>query len=267
MSTGTAGNVRLFRFPKPYVALMDGIAMGAGFGVAVHGSHRVVTENALLAMPETGIGLFPDVGATYFLARCPGQVGLYLGLTGARVGAADALYAGLADTFVPSERLPEMEAELAAVGTGSDARAAIGDVLARFAGHPGPAPLAAHRDTVDRCFGRESVEAIVAALEAECGEWARATAAEIGVKSPTSLKITFRQLRGGAGLDFEACMRLEYLMVRHCAARHDLYEGIRAAVIDKDRAPKWRPASLAEVSDDLVAAHFEPMDGADIVID
>ena len=253
-------NVRLFRFPKPYVALLDGITMGAGMGLAIHGSHRVVSENALLAMPETGIGLFPDVGASHFLPRCPGHVGMYLGLTGARIGAADALWAGLADYFVPAERFSRVEAALAAVGLADDARAALDEVLARFAGEAGPVPFEARREAIDRCFGADSVEAIVAALEAEGGEWARETLAVLAAKSPTSLKITYRQLSQGAGLDFEACMDMEYRLACHCLARHDLYEGIRAAIIDKDRAPKWQPATLAEVSEALVDAHFAPID-------
>jgi enoyl-CoA hydratase len=254
-------NVCLYRFPKPYVALLDGIAMGAGMGLAIHGSHRAVSENALLAMPETGIGLFPDVGASHFLPRCPGHVGMYLGLTGARIGAADALYTGLATHFVPAERFAPLEAALAGIGRAEDTRAAVDAVLAGFAGEAGPAPLEVRRETIDNCFGSDTVEKIVAALEADGGAWADATLAVLAAKSPTSLKIAHRQLKLGAALDFEACMAMEYRLACHCLARHDLYEGIRAAVIDKDRAPKWQPATLAEVGDDLIEAHFAPVDG------
>jgi enoyl-CoA hydratase len=260
-------NRDLFRYPKPYIALIDGIVMGGGVGVSVHGSHRVVTERTLFAMPETAIGLFPDVGSSYVLPRLPGELGLYLGLTGARLVAADCLYAGIATHYVESARLPALVDALAAADWSGDARAVASDVIAAFASAPGDPPLAARRAAIDRCFSGGSVEAILAALEAEGSAWAEATRAALETCSPTSLKVTLRQLRAGAALDFEAAMTMEYRLSQACVAGHDFREGIRAAIVDKDRAPRWRPASLAEVSEAMVDAHFAPPEDGDLVFD
>jgi enoyl-CoA hydratase len=227
----------------------------------------VATERTLFAMPETAIGLFPDVGGSYFLPRLPGELGLYLGLTGARLDAADCLYAGIATHYVESARLPALVGALAAADWSDDARSVADEVIAVFASTPGDPPLAAKRAAIDRCFSKDSLEAILAALEAEGGAWAEETLAALRTCSPTSLKVTFRQLREGASLDFEAAMIMEYRLSQACVAGHDFVEGIRAAVIDKDRAPKWRPASLAEVGEALVAAHFAPPVGGDLVFD
>jgi enoyl-CoA hydratase len=240
------------RYPKPWVAIMDGITMGGGVGVSVHGSHRIATERLTFAMPETGIGLFPDVGGTYFLPRCPGETGMYLGLTGARLKAADALYTGIADVHVGSDRIEALRDALCA-------EADLDGAIALFSQDPGSVPLAEHRNAIDRCFSAASVEAIVAALEAEGSEWAAATARTIAAKSPTSLRITYRQLRKGARLGFEECMKLEFRMVHGILAGHDFFEGTRAVVIDKDQDPRWQPAVLAGVSESDVAHYFAPL--------
>ncbi len=249
-------NRNIFRFPKPYVALIDGIVMGGGVGVSALGSHRVASERTLFAMPETGIGLFPDVGATWLLSRCPGEAGIYLGLTGARIQAADLIALGHAETMVPSWRLDRLEAELAEARTAAE-------VDALMHGHkadPGQAGLAPHRATIDRCFAEPTVERILAALEAEGTEWAVATAASLRAKSPTSLKVTLRQLRLGRALpDFEAAMRLEFRLVQHFMAGGDFFEGVRAAVIDKDQRPRWSPDRLEAVSEAAVDAYFAPL--------
>ncbi len=250
-------NHRIFHFPKPYVALMDGITMGGGVGLSVHGSHRIVTEATVFAMPETGIGLFPDVGGSYFLPRLPGEVGMYLALTGSRLKAADCLYAGIADAFVPAARLDELVAALAAGET-------VEAVLERVAEDPGPAPLSDLREAIDRCFAGESVEAIEAALEEEGSAWARETLAQMAGKSPTSQKIAFRQLRTGRRLGFDDCMIMEYRLSQRVMAGHDFFEGVRAAVVDKDQTPRWRPASLAEVSDEDIEAYFAPLGERDL---
>ncbi|MDH3594656.1 MAG: enoyl-CoA hydratase/isomerase family protein [Rhodospirillales bacterium] len=260
-------NRDLFRYPKPTIALIDGIVMGGGVGISLHGSHRVATERTLFAMPETAIGLFPDVGGSYFLPRLPGALGLYLGLTGARLQAADCLYAGIATHYVESARLPALVDALAAADWSGDARAVASDAIAAFASAPGDPPLAVQRAAIDRCFSKASVEAILAALEAEEGAWAESALAALRKCSPTSLKVTFRQLREGAGLDFEDAMIMEYRLSQACVAGHDFVEGIRAAVIDKDRAPRWCPASLDEVDEALVAAHFAPPEDGDLVFD
>ena len=259
---------RIKVLPKPYIALVDGIAMGGGVGVCVHGSHRVATERTMIALPETRIGLFPDVGSAHFLPRLPGALGLYLGLTGVRLKAADALYAGLADHYVESAKLPELEAALAAADWASgDPHAVASATIDAFAGDPNAAPLGEHRAAVDRCFGQDSVAAILAALEAEGGDWAERTLETLGACSPTSLKVTFEQLRRGRTLGFDDAMIMEFRLSQAFLARHDFHEGIRAIVIDKDNAPKWRPDTLAEVTPDLVEAHFAPLGDSELTFD
>jgi enoyl-CoA hydratase len=256
---------RIHRYPKPYVAVIDGITMGGGAGVSVNGAFRVATERTMLAMPETGIGLFPDVGATRFLNLCPGQIGRYLGLTGARVGAADALYCGFATHFVPRERLPALVAALAHV----DYRErSVEQFLAEFATDPGPAPIAARQAAVDRCFAGATVKAILDALAREASgggadaKWAAETHAGLLTKSPTSLEITLRQLIVGRGFEIEEALALEYRLTQHVMAGHDFYEGVRAVLVDKDQQPRWDPATLAAVDEAMVEAYFAPL-GAD----
>jgi enoyl-CoA hydratase/carnithine racemase len=260
----------IHRFPKPYVAILDGITMGGGAGVSVNGACRVATERTMFAMPETGIGLFPDVGATRFLNLCPGQIGRYLGLTGARLGAADALYCGLATHFVPSERMPELKAALAAIPwQAGDEPAQVAAVLGRLAADPGPPLLAAKREVIDRCFAGETVEAILDALAHETAGtgWTVETRASLLTKSPTSLRITLRQLILGRGLDLEAALRLEYRMTQHVMAAHDFYEGVRAALVDKDQRPRWQPASLAEFDAAAAEAYFAPLGDRELRFD
>ena len=248
-------------FPKPHIALLDGVAMGGGVGISIHGSHRIASERTLFAMPETGIGLFPDVGATYVLPRLAGGLGAYLGLTGARLKAADACYAGIATHYVPAERLAELEQALIRAPD-------IEGVLSAFAADPGPAPLAAHRDAIDRCFVRETLEEVLGALAREPGTWAAETLRLLETRcSPTSLKVSFEALRRGARLDFDAAMTMEYRLSQACMAGHDFYEGIRALIIDKDKAPAWKPAELAGVTDDMVEAHFAPLGARDLIFD
>jgi enoyl-CoA hydratase len=249
----------IHRFPKPYVAIIDGITMGGGAGISVNGAYRIATEHTLFAMPETAIGLFPDVGATRFLNRCPGRIGIYLGLTGTRLGAADMLYCGLATHVTTRDRARSVVAMLGREPSRIDA------VLGGAAVDPGPAPLAALRRAIDGCFAGDTIEAILDALAAEAaaaGEharWAEATRAGLLDKSPTSLKVTLRQLRLGRDYDLDQALTLEYRLTQHMMAAHDFYEGVRAALIDKDRAPRWRPASLAEVSAAMVEAYFAPL--------
>jgi enoyl-CoA hydratase len=250
----------IHRFPKPYLAIIDGITMGGGAGISVNGAYRIATDRTLFAMPETAIGLFPDVGATRFLNRCPGHIGRCLGLTGARLKAADTLYCGFATHFVPHERVEELIAALRRTE-----RPSIQQVLSRFATDPGPAPLAALRPAIDRCFAADTIEEVLEALDAEAaagGEWAGwagDTRDTLLTKSPTSLKVTLRQLQLGRGYDLEAALALEYRLTQHVMAAHDFYEGVRAMLIDKDQTPRWRPATLAEVGDAMVADYFTPI--------
>jgi enoyl-CoA hydratase len=247
----------IHRFPKPYLAIIDGITMGGGAGISVNGAYRVATERTLFAMPETAIGLFPDVGATRFLNRCPGHIGRYLGLTGTRLNAADTLYCGFATHFVPHERVEELIAAL----RGAERRQ-LEAALSRFAAAPGPSPLAALRPAIDRCFAGDTIEDVLGALDAEAaagGEWAGwagETRDALLAKSPTSLKITLRQLQIGREYDLERALALEYRLTQHVMAAPDFYEGVRAMLIDKDQMPRWRPATLAEVDDNVIDAYF-----------
>jgi len=251
---------RVHRFPKPYIALMDGIVMGGGAGISVNGSHRIATEKTLFAMPEVHIGLFPDVGATRFLNLCPGRIGLYLALTGRRIGAADALYCGFATHYVASARLPALVEALTGIAwRDAAARAQVDDVLARFVSDAGVSTLATIQPDVDRVFAAPSVETIVTALDDEASDWAKEARAAIARASPLSLEIVFRQLQLGKGMSVEAALGLEYRLTQHALAGHDFFEGIRAVLVDKDNAPRWCPDTLAAVSAPAVDAYFAPL--------
>jgi len=261
---------RIHRYSKPYIAIIDGITMGGGAGVSVNGAFRVATERTMFAMPETGIGLFPDVGATRFLNLCPGHVGRYLGLTGARLGAADALYCGFATHFVPRERAPDVKAALTSiVWQPGGELTQVTTCLKQFAADPGPSPLAARRAVIDRCFAGDTMEAIIDALERETidPDWAAETRAILLTKSPTSLRITLRQLIVGQKFDLEEALRLEYRLTQHVMAAHDFYEGVRAALVDKDQKPRWQPGSLAEVDAAATQAYFAPLGQGELVFD
>ncbi len=245
-------NIRIKRYPKPYISLIDGIVMGGGVGVSLHGSHRVAGERYLFAMPEVGIGFFPDVGATYALPRLPGQTGMYLALTGERVKRADAVMLGLATHSVASESIPGLREALIAGEP-------VEEALSRAAADPGPAPLGAHRGVIDACFSEESVAAILQRLDkaAEQGsDFAAKTAAGMRAKSPTSMNLAFEQVRRGAALDFEDAMKVEFRIVSRIGDGHDFYEGVRAVIIDKDNQPRWQPASLEELDPVVIERHF-----------
>jgi enoyl-CoA hydratase len=251
----------IHRFPKPYIAIADGITMGGGAGISVNGAYRIATERTLFAMPETGIGLFPDVGATRFLNRCPGRIGWYLGLTGARLRAADVLYCGFATHFVAQDRIAALSQALAETAWQSGREFdQVGALLAEFATDPGPPPLAALRPAIDDCFSASKIESILAALAAAGGGaaagWAAATHADLLTKSPTSLKVTLRQLDDGCQFDLDQALVLEYRLTQHFMAAHDFYEGVRALLIVKDQKPRWQPATLADVDDATIDAYF-----------
>lgn len=249
-------NARIARFPKPYVALMDGIVMGGGVGVSAHGSLRIVTERSRLAMPETGIGFVPDVGGTYLLGAAPGELGLHLALTGDAVGAADALLCGLADHFVPSGDLPAM---LAALDTCATPEAVVATAT-RYAGTAPLGELAGHRDWIDACYAADTVEEIVERLDARGVPAAKQAATTILAKSPTALKVTLAAVRRARRLEsLEAALDQEFRVSSTAFTRPDLVEGVRAQIIDKDRSPRWNPAELAEVTEEDVARHFAPL--------
>jgi len=244
-------NALLMRYAKPTLAIMDGVVMGGGVGLALPCKVRVATERTTFAMPETGIGLFPDVGGGWHLPRLPGKSGLWLALTGARIKGADCLALGIATHFVESAGTDALKAAILA-----------GDLSAadRFAASPGPAPLAPHRAEIDRLFGADSVEAIFAALEADGGAWASAQLKTLRTKSPQTLKVAFRQLALGAvAATFEDNMRMEYRIGARVVARHDFLEGVRAVILDKDNAPKWSPDTLDGVTEAMLDGIFAPL--------
>lgn len=246
-------NARIARYPKPYVALMDGIVMGGGVGVSAHGSVRVVTERSRIAMPETAIGFVPDVGGTHLLGRAPGELGTHLALTGDAVGAGDALALGLADHFVPSARLPGFTAALA---TGE-----VDGTVRRYAEPAPAAPLAGAREWIDHCYAAGTVEEILDRLGA-CGEpEAKEAARTLLERSPTALKVTLEAVRRARALGaLEPVLEQEFRVSCAALSSPDLVEGVRARVVDKDRAPRWSPATLAEVSPADVERHFAPLE-------
>ena len=258
-------NAAIKNFRKPYVALIDGIVMGGGVGISVHGSHRVAFDRFSFALPEVSIGFFPDVGATWFLARMPGELGTYCALTGERFNAADGVAAGLATHRVPSARF-------GALVEGLTGTVSVDAVLAAFAEPVGEGPVMVYRAAIDRLFAGDTVEAILAALDREAAsgsadaEWAGKTAALMRTKSPLSLKVALAQVRLGATCDFATCMRTEFRIVSRIVYGHDFYEGVRAVIVDKDNQPRWQPAALADVTDAEVARHFGPLDSGELVL-
>lgn len=261
-------NRRIHHFAKPYIALLDGITMGGGVGLSRHGAFRIVTETSMIAMPETAIGLFPDVGGSWFLNECPGWTGYYLALTGARLDAADAIYTGMATHFVPQASLAALQAALCAADwSAGTAEAVVRKIVQSFADAAGQPKLAANRSTIDICFQKESVPAILAALEARGGAFAQEALETLGHRSPTSMCVTLEQLRRGRGLSIEEVLAMEYRLTQACMRGHDFFEGIRAVLVDKDHAPKWQPARLQDVTRELVEGHFAAPDGGDLRFD
>jgi len=235
---------------------MDGVVMGGGVGLSAHASHRVVTERSAVAMPEVGIGFFPDVGASFILARSPGYAGTYLALTGDRVGAADAIYCGLADANVPAARLPELPAALGDCQTANDARKTLGAMSVA----PPPGKLAAARQWIDDCYAANEVETIVDRLRARTDGAARTALAATQKASPTSLKVTLRNIRAAVSFKrLEESFQQDYRIALACIAGHDFIEGIRATIVDKDRDPAWHPAKLGDVTSEIVDLHFKPL--------
>lgn len=246
-------NARIGRYPKPYVAIMDGIVMGGGVGLSAHGNVRVVTEKSKIAMPEVGIGFIPDVGGTYLLSRAPGRLGLHAALTGAPFSGADAIALGFADHYVPQA---ELEPFIAMVQAENPETA-----VAAFAQEPPPSPLAAAREWIDECYAGETIADIVAALRGRGEAAAHEAAALIGTRSPVALAVTLAAVRRAAALDsLEQVLVQEYRVSCASLRSHDLVEGIRAQLVDKDRNPQWSPPSIAAVTDDDVAEYFLPAD-------
>jgi enoyl-CoA hydratase len=245
-------NHRIRLYPKPYVALVDGIVMGGGVGVSLHGSHRIAGDKFSFAMPEVGIGFFPDVGATFFLPRLPGKTGMYLALTGGRANAGDAARLGLASAHVGSSRLDELAR---ALRDGEPADVAVGRLRSDIAA----GQILANRALIDRCFSGSGPSEILARLDGEPSLFAAEAARAIRAKAPLSLAIAYRQMSIGAKLPIDEAMRTEFRIVSRVSRGQDFYEGIRATILDKDFAPRWGHATLEEVTPDEVDAYFAPL--------
>ncbi|MDR3532227.1 MAG: enoyl-CoA hydratase/isomerase family protein [Rhodopila sp.] len=240
-------NLTIATYPKPYIALIDGICMGGGIGLSVHAPYRVATEHAGFGMPETAIGFFPDIGATYLLPRLPGELGVYLGLTGLRVTGADAVHAGLATHYTPRARLADLSAALARDGVA--ALAAYNETLPAFS-------LADHRSAIDYCFAAGTVAEIVSRLEAIGAEWAEAALKAMRTVSPSALHWTLLALRHGRDLTLKQALDAEFALTRTTMAHPDFAEGVRAMVVDKDRKPAWQPSRIEDVDPARIDALF-----------
>ena len=252
-------NAKIANSAKPYVAIMDGVTMGGGVGVSVHGSHRVVTERSKIAMPECGIGLVPDVGGSFFLSRAPGRIGEYLAATGYRMGGADAVYAGFADAFVPGERRAALTEALLKKGDPS--------AIAEFSQEPETPPLAALRERVDRHFGLPTAAECLASLEDDGSEWAAKTVKAMRGASPISLAVAHELVRRvRASTTVEEALALEYRFTWRSMTEGDFLEGIRALIIDKDKQPKWRIARLEDVPPDLVESLLAPLGDSELTL-
>lgn len=245
-------------YPKPYIALIDGIVMGGGVGISVHGSHRIAGERFLFAMPEVGIGFFPDVGGTWFLPRLVGEIGTYCALTCERLKGADAVYAGVATHHVPAARHPDLLNALCEA-------APVDSIIATFSQPVGEGYAFARRSAIDRLFAGVAVEDILAGLDAEAtgganAEWATRVAKAMRTMAPRSLKIALEQMRRGRNWSFAQCMRAEFRIVSRILLGHDFYEGVRAVIVDKEHQPRWRPDRLADVPMSEVERHFAAID-------
>jgi enoyl-CoA hydratase/carnithine racemase len=251
----------LHTYPKPYVALIDGITMGGGMGLAQGSTLRIVGERTRIAMPEVGIGLFPDVGASYFLSRLPGSLGSYLALTGVQVRGADAVYARLADVFLPPEAIDALAADFAAIRWTNDDVLDVRTLVHARAAQGLPAPsLSVLRPAIDDHFAHTAVGDILKSLDGESrpeyADWAQQTAKLMRTRSPTMLSVARSLLRRGKSMELADCFRMELGMVEQCFEQGDFIEGIRALLIDKDNSPRWTPTRLEEVTDASVEAFF-----------
>jgi enoyl-CoA hydratase/carnithine racemase len=259
----------LYSYSKPYAALLDGITLGGGMGISQGSRLRIVGERTRIAMPEVAIGFFPDVGASYFLSRLPGKLGLYLALTGVQIGAADALYSQLADVYLPPAAIASIADDLSQLRWSDERSADLRRFLQARAAAPLSLPtLPGLRECIDTHFSRASIAAILSSLESETrgvyGPWAQAAAQLMRSRSPTLLSVTLRQLQRGASLSLAACFRMELGMAAYAFEQSDFLEGIRAVLVDKDNSPRWRPGRIEDVTDEMIEAFFShPWRGAE----
>jgi enoyl-CoA hydratase len=258
-------NARIAKFPKPYVAFMDGLVMGGGVGLSAHGRHRVVTEKTKLAMPEAGLGFFPDVGGTWLLSRAPGELGAYFGLTGQTMNGPDAIHAGFADALVPTANLPALREALTKVRPGTPSRE-VETLIDSFATGETAGPVAALQSRIDTWFAFDRVQDIVAALAGDGSELALSTLEALNEKSPRGMVVTLKLLRlARTSSSLEECLRREYRAALAVFASDDFREGVRAAIVDKDRNPRWSPARIEDVTSEMLAPYFAEI-GADELV-
>jgi len=257
-------NRNIYRFTKPYVAVLDGITMGGGVGLSVHAPFRVATESTIFAMPETGIGYFPDVGASYFLSRCPSEIGMYLGLTGDRLDGKDSVECGIATHYVKSERILQLVENLEQITEEKDVNFEVSKILGKFSSKVNGDFMSVTRKRIQECFSKNSVDDIFKALEQLRTEWSQKVVSQLNKKSPLSLKVTFRQLREGKSLDFESCMVMELRLALRFMKERDFYEGVRAVIIEKDNKPNWIPKTIEGVLDKDIEKFFLPLIEGDL---
>ena len=250
----------IHHYPKPYIALLDGITRGGGVGVSLHGSHPIASERFKFAMPETSIGFFPDIGASHLLSRCSGESGVYLGLTGNRLCAAEAYFCGLVKAVVPSAQFSALLESLTVADLRADPFGLVDACIAPFANQSSEGaktPIESNLSSINACFSAKTVEAIATKL-AECQtDWATTVNTDLLAKSPLSLKVTLEQLRRAKSLSMAECITMDYSLVGHFMRGHDFYEGVRALLVDKDKAPQWQPSVLSQVGEGLIAEYFE----------
>lgn len=260
-------NARIAKFPKPYVAFMDGIVMGGGVGLSAHSRHRVVTDRTKLAMPEAGLGFFPDVGGTWLLARAPGEIGTYFGLTGSVMNGPDAVHAGFADAVVLQVKLPTLRQALTEIQHGANSND-VDKLIGSFATGEKAGPVAAMQPQIDKWFAFDRMQDVIAALKADSSEQAQATLKILNEKSPRGVVVTLKLLRlARASASLEECLVREYRAALEVFASDDFREGVRAAVIDKDRNPKWSPPRIEDVTQQMLAPYFANIGASELVFD
>ena len=247
-------NALIYHFSKPYISLLNGITMGGGVGISIHGSHSIGTENLTFAMPETLIGLFPDVGASFYLSQMP--AGYYLGLTGQSIGIDDAVRLGLVGHYVKSEQLDALEAALSETPFASTNNKAVLDIIKQFQSPPGFGELDDHLEEISHCFQYQTIDQIISSL-ASGSDWAKGVLKSLLKRSPTSVKVTLVQFNRAKNMDFDQVIEQDLVMMHHFLQGHDFFEGVRAAVIDKDKNPEWQPSRLEDVSDEVTAGYFK----------
>ncbi len=249
-------NTLIKEYSKPYVAMIDGIVMGGGVGISVHGMRRLCGDKTLFAMPETGIGFYPDVGGSFFLPRLEGELGTWLALTGARLKAADVFTLGIATDYAPSDQHPQILARLI---EDAQEEGDVAEIIDSLTGLPGPGTVVEHKEQIDKAFAASTVEEILDRLDTDGSDWAQKQISILHGKSPTALKVTRKQMREGQNMKFRPCMDMELGLSLKFVAGHDFAEGVRALLVDRDNHPDWQPDSLSAIHEDDVSAYFVPL--------